>query len=124
MNTDQRCPQCGKIHADGQGQLFAKRQVIDIPIIQASIIEHQVFNFLFHHDVPYEKNGSERSIRNIKVKQKVSGSFRSERGAEIFAILRSVFETTIKKGGNPFETIRFAINIAANKNEFLANRAG
>jgi len=86
--------------------------------------QHQVFNFLFHHDVPYENNGSERSIRNIKVKQKVSGSFRSERGAEIFAILRSVFDTTIKKGGNPFETIRFAINIAAHKNQFLANRAG
>lgn len=86
--------------------------------------QHQVFNFLFHHDVPYENNGSERAIRNIKVKQKVSGSFRSERGAEIFAILRSVFDTTIKKGGNPFETIRFAINLAAHKNEFLANRAG
>ena len=58
-------------------------------------------------------NGSEQAIRNIKVKQKVSGSFRSERGSEIFAILRSVFDTTIKKGGNPFETIRFAINLAA-----------
>ncbi len=84
---------------------------------------NQVFNFLFYPDVPYDNNGSERSIRNIKVKQKVSGSFRSERGAEIFAILRSVFDTTIKKGGNPFETIRFAINLAAHKKEFLANRA-
>jgi transposase len=86
--------------------------------------QHQVFNFLFHSDVPYDNNGSERAIRNVKVKQKVSGSFRSERGAEIFAILRSVFDTTIKKGGNPFETIRFAINLAAHKNEFLINKVG
>ncbi len=84
--------------------------------------QHQVFNFLFYPDVPYDNNGSERAIRNIKVKQKVSGSFRSERGSEIFAILRSVFDTTIKKGGNPFETIRFAVNLAACKNEFQAVR--
>ena len=83
---------------------------------------HQVFNFLFYPVVPYDNNGSERAIRNVKVKQKVSGSFRSERGAEIFAILRSVVDTIIKKGGNPFESIRFAINIAASKNEFLTNR--
>lgn len=67
-------------------------------------------------------NGSERAIRNVKVKQKVSGSFRSERGAEIFAILRSVVDTIIKKGGNPFESIRFAITVAAGKNEFLRNQ--
>jgi len=84
--------------------------------------QHQVFNFLFHPDVPYHNNGSELAVRNIKVKQKVSGSFRTERGSEIFAILRSVFDTTIKKGGNPFETIRFAVNLSAMKKEFQLSR--
>jgi transposase len=79
---------------------------------------HQIFTFLFCPEVPYDNNGSERAIRNIKVKQKVSGGFRSERGAEIFAILRSVFDTIIKKGGNPFENIRFALNISTSKLEF------
>jgi transposase len=79
---------------------------------------HQIFTFLFCPQVPYDNNGSERAIRNIKVKQKVSGGFRSERGAEIFAILRSVFDTIIKKGGNPFENIRFALNLSASKQEF------
>lgn len=83
--------------------------------------KEQVFNFLFYPDVPYDNNGSERAIRNVKVKQKVSGSFRSERGAEIFAILRSVVDTIIKKGGNPFESIRFAIAVAASKKEFRTN---
>jgi len=81
----------------------------------------QVFNFLFDPDVPYDNNGSERAIRNVKVKQKVSSSFRSERGAGIFAILRPVIDTIIKKGGNPFESIRFAIDVADCKKEFLAN---
>lgn len=84
--------------------------------------QDQVFNFLFYPDVPYDNNGSEQAIRNVKVKQKVSGSFRSERGSEIFAILRSVIDTTIKKGGNPFETIRLAVNLAASKKEFQAVR--
>ncbi|RKX68244.1 hypothetical protein DRP43_06000 [candidate division TA06 bacterium] len=83
--------------------------------------KNQVFNFLFYPDVPYDNNGSERAIRNLKVKQKVSGGFRSDRGAEIFAILRSVVDTIIKKGGNPSESIRFAINVATRKNEFSPN---
>jgi transposase len=84
--------------------------------------KNQVFNFLFYPDVPYDNNASERAIRNLKVKQKVSGGFRSDRGAEIFAILRSVVDTVIKKGGNPFESIRFAINVATRKNEFSSIR--
>ncbi|NJK93862.1 MAG: IS66 family transposase [Bacteroidetes bacterium] len=82
---------------------------------------HQIFTFLFYPQVPYDNNGSERAIRNIKVKQKVSGGFRSERGAEMFAILRSVFDTIIKKGGNPFDNIRFALNISDSKQEFVMN---
>jgi transposase len=84
--------------------------------------KNQVFNFLFYPDVPYDNNGSERAIRNLKVKQKVSGGFRSDRGAEIFAILRSVVDTIIKKGGNPSESIRFAINVATCKNEYSFNK--
>ncbi len=71
---------------------------------------NQIFAFLFFPEVPYDNNVSERAIRNIKVKQKVSGSFRSERGAEIFAILRSALDTAIKKGGNPYESICFTLN--------------
>jgi transposase len=84
--------------------------------------KNQVFNFLFYPDVPFDNNSSERAIRNLKVKQKVSGGFRSERGAEIFAILRSVVDTIIKKGGNPAESIRFAINVATWKNDHSSNK--
>ncbi len=57
-----------------------------------------IFTFLYHPDVPFDNNGSERAIRNIKIKQKVSGGFRSERGATIFAIIRSAIDTCIKQG--------------------------
>jgi transposase len=109
------------------GILINKKLPIKVPKIftfqkRMKKHQHQVFNFLFHPDVPYDNNKSELAIRNIKVKQKVSGNFRSERGSEIFAILRSVFDTAIKKGGNPFETIRFAVNLSAMKKEFQLNR--
>jgi len=59
-----------------------------------------IFPFLYHPEVPPDNNGSERAIRNIKVKQKVSGQFKTIRGAEIYAIIRSVTDTCIKNGQN------------------------
>lgn len=59
-----------------------------------------IFTFLYHSNVPPDNNGSERAIRNIKVKQKISGQFKSTSGAEGFAILRSVTDTAIKNGQN------------------------
>ena len=79
-----------------------------------------VFTFLFYPEVPFDNNGSERSIRNIKVKQKVSGSFRSERGAEIFAIIRSVIDTMVKREVDVFENLKFILNLAIHKKAFLA----
>jgi len=59
-----------------------------------------LFNFLEYPDVPPDNNGSERAIRNIKVKQKISGQFKSFAGAMNFAILRSITDTAIKNGQN------------------------
>jgi len=59
-----------------------------------------IFTFLYYHEVPPDNNGSERAIRNVKVKQKVSGQFKTQRGAEIYAIIRSVTDTCIKNGQN------------------------
>ena len=70
--------------------------------LQKNLLKHQqyVFYFLYHPKVPPDNNGSERAIRNIKVKQKISGQFKSNEGADGFAILRSVIDTTIKSGQN------------------------
>ena len=67
-----------------------------------------IFTFLFYDYVPPDNNGSERAIRNVKVKQKISGQFKTERGAQIYAIIRSVTDTCIKNGQNilfAFKTI-------------------
>jgi transposase len=70
--------------------------------LQKNLLKHQqyILYFLSHPKVPPDNNGSERAIRNIKVKQKISGQFKSDQGADGFAILRSVIDTTIKSGQN------------------------
>lgn len=49
-----------------------------------------LFTFLYIPEVPSDNNGSELAIRNIKVKQKISGQFKKERTAQNFAVIRSV----------------------------------
>ena len=64
-----------------------------------------VFTFLYHPDVPPDNNGSERAIRNAKVKQKISGQFKILSAAENFAILRSIIDTAIKNNQNVLQTL-------------------
>ena len=68
-----------------------------------------VFTFLYHPNVPSDNNGSERAIRNVKVKQKISGQFKIFSAAENFAILRSIIDTAIKNNQNVLQ----ALNVIA-----------
>lgn len=61
----------------------------------AKVRDH-LFTFLVDKDVPPDNNGSERAVRMIKVKQKVSGCFRTAAGADIYAMLRSIMDTAHK----------------------------
>ena len=65
-----------------------------------------IFNFLHFEQVPPDNNGSERAIRNVKVKQKISGHFKTENGAQVFAIIRSVTDTCIKNGQNILDAFK------------------
>jgi transposase len=72
-----------------------------------------IFTFLDYHDVPPDNNGSERAIRNVKVKQKISGHFKTENGAQIFAIIRSVTDTCIKNGQKVLDSFKIITNLPA-----------
>ncbi len=36
------CPKCGLTHVNQSSQIIGRRQVIDIPVIKASVLEHQI----------------------------------------------------------------------------------
>ena len=71
--------------------------------------EDSVLVFLHDFRVPFTNNQAEQDIRMIKVKQKVSGAFRTFEGAELFATIRSYISTVRKQGRSIFMELQAAI---------------
>jgi len=59
--------------------------------------KESILRFLQEACVPFDNNQAERDIRMTKVKQKISGLFRTTRGGEVFSVLRSFISTLIKQ---------------------------
>ena len=64
-----------------------------------------IFNFLENPAIPSDNNASERGIRKLKVKQKISGCFRSDTGADAFHAIHSIADTAWKNGQSPLDAI-------------------
>ncbi len=64
-----------------------------------------IFTFLTHENVPSDNNGSERSLRPVKTKLKVSGQFNSLEGAQQYATLQSIVQTARKCGQDPLAAL-------------------
>lgn len=65
--------------------------------------------FLRKFFVPFSNNRAESDLRGIKIKQK-TGKFRSEEGANIYAVIKSCLSTYIKNNINIFNAIFFLLN--------------
>ena len=61
--------------------------------------------FLTDPRTPFTNNEAERDLRMAKLRQKISGGFRSERGAYNFARMRAVIATARKQGWNVLQTL-------------------
>jgi transposase len=72
-------------------------------------LRHALFPFLYHKDVPPDNNSSERAIRIIKVKTKISGQFKSLH--QEFAILRSVIDTAVKNGKSVYLAVEAMVKM-------------
>jgi transposase len=68
--------------------------------------EESVLAFALVEGVPFTNNQAERDLRPAKVKQKVSGCFRTQKGARIYARLQAVISTCRKQDKNVYTTLR------------------
>jgi transposase len=64
-----------------------------------------VWRFMTQPDVPFTNNLAEQTVRMPKVKQKVSGCFRTLQGAKNYCVIRSYCATMHKQGANIFESL-------------------
>lgn len=68
-------------------------------------LKDHVFHFLKDSRVPSHNNASEAGIRILKVKQKRSGGFRSQSGAEDFMAIHSVADTAKKNDFSRWDAV-------------------
>ena len=92
-------PQPGK---RGKPKQSAGRNLLD----RLKKYEDGVLAFALEPGVPFTNNQAERDLRPAKVKLKVSGCFRTQLGARIYARLQAVISTFRKQGLSVFATLR------------------
>lgn len=75
------------------------------------LLTHEEAVLLFARDshVAFTNNRAERDLRMAKVKQKVSGCFRTEKYAHAYCRISSYLQTMAKKGINPLVAIQMAL---------------
>lgn len=67
--------------------------------------EAEVLRFMTHPDARFDNNQAERDLRMNKVRQKVSGGFRSAKAGAEFMNIRSFVSTAIKQRADPVEEL-------------------
>ena len=67
-------------------------------LLRLRVRQVDVLRFLSDPTVPFTNNLAERDGRMMKLRQKISGGFRSVAGAEDFAVIRSLLSTARKQG--------------------------
>ena len=81
-----------------KGRAYALLERLDIK-------RDEILDFIYDFSKPFDNNQAERDIRMIKVKQKISGTFRSSVMANNFCKIRSFISTAIKHSVNVYDAI-------------------
>jgi transposase len=81
----------------------------------------EIMGFFENPGVPFDNNQAERDLRMMKLREKISGTFRSESHPEAFCELRSVLSTAAKQGRGLLGTLAELIRSPENLGKKLAD---
>ena len=95
--ADKECPENKNQRAQSKSRNLLERLIA---------FEEETLRFMIEEQTPFTNNQGERDLRMNKVQQKISGCFRTKRGAEDFCLIRSYLSTCRKRGVHPMEALR------------------
>lgn len=95
--ADKECPENKKQRAQTKSRNLIERLIA---------FEEETLRFMVEEQTPFTNNQGERDLRMNKVQQKISGCFRTVRGAEDFCLIRSYLSTCRKQGMHPMDALR------------------
>src|SRR5947209_1932983 len=78
-------------------------------LIRLHQYQELILRFMHDFDVPFDNNQAESDLRMMKLRQKISGCFRTPEGAAIFCDLRSYLSTMQKQGVHLLTALRSAM---------------
>ena len=74
-------------------------------LLRLQMRQADVLRFLHDPAVPFTNNEAERDVRMMKLRQKISGGFRSTEGAAGCATIRSFLSSARKQGWNLIQAL-------------------
>lgn len=86
-----------------------RRRIGENLLIRLRDFKEDVLRFLTNSAVPFTNNLAERDVRMMKVRQKISGGFRTMAGAETFCRIRGFISTVGKQNRNILEAIQIGL---------------
>ena len=93
------------IKSSGKPRGRAPRRTGHNLLLRLATRKHDTLRFLRDPTVPFSNNQAERDGRMMKLRQKISGGFRSLQGAMDFALIRSFISTAKKQRWNIIEAL-------------------
>ena len=97
-----------------QGRKKAKRTKAYNLFKRLIDFKEETLRFMTDFTIPFDNNGSERDARMAKLKQKISGCFRSADGGSMFTRIRSYVSSAKKQGINIYHSIYRAVENYSN----------